>query len=380
MKRIRTILFMLGFAAVMLLPLLLQNVGSDFSLTGVSQSAALPEFTAKGVLDGTFQDGVNSYYSEHLPGRDLMVRLRNQAVYSLFGKSPNKNTIIGKDQVLFEAEYVMKYEKYYPPVTKEFTEDLCRKLSAIQERLLERGKELYIFITPTKVRYYEEYVPDRYILANRFPDSPGNYEMFTETLKDYDLKVYDSIPYVDEWAKSADFPLYYKTGTHWSWIISTKVAAGLLRFLDENSRFSFPEADTDYYPVSQPVYPDADIFNTMNLLTPPYDTYYQADLLCGPQEEEKPNLFCRGGSFMGQTIAPLISSGCFQEDTYIENTMVARSRFSQTGNFSDYAEIDLKKEIDQADILIFEVNEAHIPVMSFSLIDYLTEHPELLAE
>ena len=28
--------------------------------------------------------------------------------------------------------------------------------------------------------------------------------------------------------------------------------------------------------------------------------------------------------------------------------------------------------------MILEVNEAHIPVMSFGFIDYLIEHPELL--
>ena len=81
---------------------------------------------------------------------------------------------------------------------------------------------------------------------------------------------------------------------------------------------------------------------------------------------------------MGQTLLPLINHGFFGQDTYIENTLVTLYPFRQFTPFSDYSEIELKKEIDQADIIIFEVNEAHIPVMSFSLIDYLMEHPELL--
>ena len=127
--------------------------------------------------------------------------------------------------------YVLKYEKYYPPATREYTEDLCEKLVRLQDLLSARGKEMYIFITPTKVRYYEEFVPDIYRQNNRFPDEPGNYEQFTDTLKNYPLHVYDSIPWINERATTADFPLFYRTGTHWSWVLGMEVAADFARYL-----------------------------------------------------------------------------------------------------------------------------------------------------
>lgn len=380
MKKIRTFCLLFGFAAVMLMPALLGRWASRFALSGVSETAAFPDLTMEGILSGSLQETLNTWYSEHLPGRDLMIKLRNQAIFSLFAKSPNSNIVIGKDNVLFEKEYILKYEKYYPPVTREYTEELCGKLTQIQEKLNERGKEMYIFITPTKVRYYEEYVPDCYIRANRFPDELGNYEQFTATLSQYPLHVYDSIPYINQRMESADFPLYYKTGSHWSWMLSLEVTADFVRYLNTESRFSFPEITTTVHPVAEPLHPDADIFQSLNLFIRPYDTYFQADLIANPRTDEGPNLFCRGGSFMGQTIAPLINNGYFNQDTYIENTLVTHSRFTQSSNFSDYSEIDLKQEIDQADIIILEVNEAHIPVMSFSLIDYIIEHPEILSE
>lgn len=384
MKKIRTCCLILAFAAIMLMPPILQRWASRFALSGVSETAEFPVPTVKGILDGSLQESVNSYYAEHLPGRDLMIKLRNQAIFSLFAKSPNENIIIGKDNVLFEKEYVLKYKKVYPPASREFVEDLCTKLTAIQKQLAERGKEMYVFITPTKVRYYEEYVPDRYTLAQYFVDDPGNYEIFTEVLKDYPLTVYDSIAYIDQQLQNQAFPsaypLYYKTGSHWSWMLSLDVTTDFIRFLNENSRFTFPESEVECHPVDAPLHPDADIFNSLNLLIPPYDTYYQADLLSQPRTDEGPNLFCRGGSFMGQTITPMINNGYFHQDTYIENTIIAHDRYSQMENFSDYSELDLKHEFDQADIVIFEVNEAHVPVMSFSLIDYLIEHPEILSE
>ena len=205
-----------------------------------------------------------------------------------------------------------------------------------------------------------------------------------ETLADYDFKGYDSIPVVAAYRETADaagMPLYYKTGSHWSLVVGAEVASGLGCFLDENSKYDFPDTHVEYAPVPEPLHPDSDIFNTFNVFTKPYDSYYSAELKAediGLAEEEKPNLFCRGGSFMGQTINHLINNGMFHLDTYVENTIYYRNRFTEPGSFSDYGELNLKQELEQADIVILEVNEAHIPTMSFGLIDYLIEHPELL--
>lgn len=384
MKRLRTIILIVGFAAVLFMPVLLKNGNTHFGLSGVSSQTERPVLTKRGLLDGTVQEELNDYIAQTLPGRDLMIKVRNQLIFTLYAKSPNENIVIGKNDNLFEKEYVLKYEKVYPPADKEYVVDLCDKMTVIRDRLEAKGKEFYIYITPTKVRYYEEDVPDRYRAASSFGDRTGNYEVFTETLKDYDFKVYDSIPFVTEYKKTADaagMPLYYKTGSHWSLVVGAEVASDFTRFLQENSRYQFPDTHVEYTPVAEPLHPDSDIFNTFNIFTRPYDSYYAADMKAeetGIPEEEKPNFFCRGGSFMGQTLNLLIKDGMFHKDTYVENTIFLRNRFSESGTFSDYGELDLKQELDQADIVVLEVNEAHIPVMSFGFIDYLSEHPELL--
>lgn len=384
MKKLRTIILVFGFAAVLFMPMLLRKVNAQFGLTGVSEQTERPILTKKGLLDGTVQEELNNYIAQNMPGRDLMIKVRNQLIFTLYAKSPNQNIVIGKNNNLFEKEYVLKYEKVYPPATKEYVTDLCDKIAVIQDRLEAKGKELYLFITPTKVRYYEEDVPDIYRVASSFGEETGNYEVLKETLADYDFKVYDSIPFVTAYRETADaagMPLYYKTGSHWSLVVGAEVASDLGRFLDENSKYQFPATHVEYAPVPEPLHPDSDIFNTFNIFTKPYDSYYTADLKVegsGLADEEKPNLFCRGGSFMGQTINHLIIDEMFHQDTYVENTLYCRNRFSESGNFSDYGELNLKQELDQADIVILEVNEAHIPVMSFGLVDYLMEHPELL--
>ena len=381
MKHFRNILLILGFGAILLMPLPMELLSrhADIGLSGVTDEAAPPSMDTEALMDGSLQSGLDSYVSSELPGRDLMIKLRNQALFSVFDISPNSNIIIGKDHDLFEEEYISKYEKVYPPAEESYVRELCDDLTYISDKLEEQGKELYIFITPTKVRYYEEDVPDTFRAGAAFTDMPGNHEIFTKVLSEYDLKVYDSIAYIDTIKEGFDYPLYYRTGTHWSWPLATAVTIDLTAWLDEQSSYSFTPGTMECREVSAPVYPDADIFDSLNLFEESYDRpYYEAVFSAAPQEGERPSLFCRGGSFMGQSLTTLINSGYFDSFTYVENTNAFRNDLTAPVTFSDYSELDLAAALEEADVVILEVNEAHIPTMSFGLIEYIMEHPEVL--
>ena len=82
---------------------------------------------------------------------------------------------------------------------------------------------------------------------------------------------------------------------------------------------------------------------------------------------------------MGQSLTTLIRNGYFSGFTYVENTNIFRDDLTSFETFSDYSEMDLAAELDAADIVIFEVNEAHIPSMGFGIIEYIMEHPEVLS-
>ncbi len=348
------------------------------TLSGVTNASSDPVFSIERLMDGSYQSDLDSYVTATLPGRDLMVRVRNQIIFSVFDKSPNDNIIIGKNKNLFEEEYISKYEKVYPPADSEYISSLIEDLLYIRDKLEERGKEFYIFITPTKVRYYEEDVPEIFIRSSNFSDMTGNYEIFTEALETTDLKVYDSIAYIDTIKDDFPYPLYHKTGTHWSWPLATAVVLDLAAWLNEESRYDLTSGSMEVTEAEGPVYPDSDIYDSLNVFSAPYDTpYYSVSYQGAELSGERPNLFCRGGSFMGQSLTTLINSGYFNEYTYVENTNIFYDTLSAAKTFSDYSELDIKKELDKADIVIFEVNESHIPTMGFGIVEYITEHPEI---
>ena len=381
MNKLRNIVIILGFAAILLMPPFLGGLSKrlGIQLSGVTEAEGLPSPSLEGLMDGSLQSDIDSYVSQELWGRDLMIKLRNQAIFSIFNVSPNGNIVIGKNKDLFEDEYISKWEKIYPPADEAYVRKLCDDLTYIRDRLAEKGKEFYIFITPTKVRYYEEDVPETYISGAAFSEMPGNYEIFKEVLSEYDLKVYDSISYIDKIKDGFPYKLYHRTGTHWSWPLATTVVLDLADWLDRESSFSFAAGSAEFVEVPEPLHPDADIFDSLNLFEKPYDApYYQALFSCEPHEGERPNLFCRGGSFMGQSLTTLINSGYFNEYTYVENTSIFRNSMTSFETFSDYSQMDLKAELEKADIVIFEVNEAHIPTMGFGIIEYIMEDPDIL--
>ena len=85
---------------IFILTLALPIYGSAFdeglSLNGVSESADAVELNAADVQDGSFQQYLNDCWENGFPGRKLLLKVRNQLLYSLLDQSPNSNVIVGK--------------------------------------------------------------------------------------------------------------------------------------------------------------------------------------------------------------------------------------------------------------------------------------------
>ncbi len=395
---------------------------SDSTSGGGIIGMILGSDTAKGLMDGSTQSGWDSLISERIPARATLLRLRNQGIFSVFNQSPNAGVLLCPDGQLMEREYVYKYEKIYPPAAESEVRAQCDKLAAIRDRMQAQGKELYIFITPTKPRYYEDSIPESLRKMQAFPDRPGNYEVLTGVLADYDFEVFDSIAYIDAMIRDGSdevlqFPLYQQTGTHWTWPLGLKVALGFADFLRERSAWSVPMGAEVIGKVDAPVFPDADLYDILNIYTKPWGNYFNADIVVdeaaapdsGTADEAavelggsadgtavdlgdaentdsavahtgRADMLVRGGSFLGQTVSPLINHGFFRHCMYLENTKVYSENWPDGGTFTDYDELEpaLSAQLHDTDILILEINEAHVPTMSFGFIDWLYEHIDAL--
>lgn len=381
MKYLRQKLFIAAATVVLLSPLLLAGTDERFALHGVENRKEFPQITMDTLLEGTAQSDFENYVQQNLPGKPFMVRLRNEITFSALKTVSNINYSMNRDKNLFSWENVSYYLQYFAPVSEDGARELVEKLGQLRTLLEKNGKQLYLFITPCKVRYTEDELPwvDKAMAPER---QEGNYERLTAALAGSGLEYFDSVVYIAEHQKEFDsrVPLFYRTGLHWSVYAGNVVGAAFGDFLEEKSGYDLPELEITARPCEVPVYPDADSFEVFNLLQKPYDSYYEPIITVTDARTDAPGMLCRGGSFMGQSLAMLTRNHYFGKNVSMENKQVFTEEFANTLGFDSYDQVDLKGYMKDIDIVILEVNETAVSEMSFGFIDYVLEHPEIFED
>lgn len=379
MKSIRYILFMAMAVLTLLMPVIFSKLDRYFSTSGVEAVQAFPEITGRALLGGEAQAEFERYVQQNLPGKPLMVRLRNQITFSLLHTTPNINYSLNADRNLFTWGNVSYYMQYNEPVTDDYARELVGKIRQLEALANQNDIQLFVFVTPCKIRYCEEELPwvDRVMAP---PRGEGSYERLIRALEDSGVNYFDGIAYIDSHRDEFDprIPLFYRTGIHWSSYVGNMVGVAFGDYLEDKSGYNLPEVRISARPCEEPVFPDSDAFETFNLLQKSYDQYYEPVIEVTDVTTDAPGLLCRGGSFMGQSLSAIIRSQYFGKDVYMENDQIFTDSFEKLAIFHDYNEVDMKGYFKDIDLLVLEVNEPSIPSMSFGFIDYVLEHPEVL--
>lgn len=379
MKAVRKYLVLVIFSLVLLSPAIWFVSGKDVILSGVSEEAQVPDISTEGLVKGIIFDEVDTYIKNNLPGRNFMIKVRNQVMFTCVGESPNANILVGKNRNLFESNYLEEYMQISRVASDEYLAEMAEKIERLENELNENNVKLLLFLTPSKATYYSEDIPAAYRYSG-IKAEDSNHDRWVRFLDEKQISYYDSLPYLDECKKNGD-TLFYKTGTHWATPVAAKVAKEFSEYFEKETGYNLPEFNVVTQKSDMPVYPDADIFNTLNLFIKPYDNYEKAECVVTDPMTDAPNVFFRGGSFMGQSLKRLVDIGSFGKDVHFENNYIHYERYSKSetcSGFNAYDEIDLKSFFKGTDVLILEINEAAIYDMTWGFIDYLLDHPEII--
>lgn len=363
---------------ILFLPIILRVIPLkfDMELAGVTLNKELPQITLSQAMDGSYQQSIEEYFSQNINGRGIIIKSGNQLIYTIFNQSPHSGEAIGKNNQLYELEYIYKKLQYIPPVTDDYASDLINKLQLLQQKLEGKGTHLFIYITPSKAEIYPEDISDIYYRCA--PEKQeSSYEKFAKGISNAGLPFFDAAKYVQNMKLSTGEDIYYKTGTHWSQVTGAKVARQLIQEMEVQLGYDLTEIEVAEQEVEEPLAPDADIFYLMNIMQKPYDKYYQPLITVSKVGKQQPSLICRGGSFMGQSITWLINNDIVSDAVHMENTYIFQNKYSDVQSFSDYSEVDIGQLMKNKDILILEVNQAAIEKMSFGFIDYLLDSDTL---
>lgn len=196
-------------------------------LNGDYTPAVDTTITVKGWWSESFQHQHSDYLNDNFGFRNYFVRLHNQLRFSVFEKMSANSVVFGKEGFLYEQNYVNAcLGKDY--IGRDTISARVKKLKNISDSLASFGVKTLVILAPGKGSYFPEYLPDDLIKKA----SHTNYADYRDELKK------QLVPFIDfnYWFRSMKdttrYPLYGKTGIHWSYYGVTLVTDSLSRYLE----------------------------------------------------------------------------------------------------------------------------------------------------
>ena len=345
--------------AVILLPAIWMFTGKQVvrPLDGAfvkSDKPNLRKFKYSRWFDGSFQSQFENSVNDHIGFHDFLVRLHNSVNYHLFESINAEGVINGKQNQLFEYDYIraMEGEDF---LGEKILDRQIRRLRFVQKELKKYNTNLFLVFEPSKTRYFSELLPERYNVAH---DNPVNYSVMLELCRKYDLDFIDLNAFFLQEKNRHEYPLYPQYGTHWSIYGMFQAMDTLTDFLRSETEISVPRFEITR--IDETILPratDFDLGYLLNLLKNP-----KCEIMGYPRAEvkieegsKKPKVLAVGDSYYlnilnNKDLKELFSDHHFwyynkhaYPDQYAKESLVA--------------DLDIKKELIEADIVLVTVTE-----------------------
>jgi hypothetical protein len=240
----------------------------EAELVGSSVPAPRPQFSFASWLDGSFQSATEKYLEFHLGFKGYLIRTDNEINYLLFHEIHQKTgskLIVGQDNYLYEKSYIdSSIGRDSVPASQ--LEDRVKKLQQLQLELQTKNIALVLLIAPSKASYYPKYVPSTLTFKTSDPTPPTNYEQVLPLLNKYGINYLDGRAYFLSQKASTSYPLFSKSGTHWTRYGSCLITGQLLANISQQLKIKVNLPDcSDVVIRPTPLAEDRDLADLTNL-------------------------------------------------------------------------------------------------------------------
>jgi len=235
-------------------------------LDGYSEPVPLPSFSTATVFDGTFPLAITRRFDRGTGFHNGLVRLHNQIDFSLFRVPHAKNVIIGKEDYLFEEQYIKAWSGM-DFIGEDIIEARAKQFRFAQDWLMkEKGVLFLVLLLPDKGSFYPEKIPARYGIA---PGEKTNYSCYRDRLALYGVNFIDFNAWFLAMKDTCLYPLYPKCGIHWSGYGSWLAIDSLVRFLGYKTGVDLPHPECEGIRVDGiPEGRENDVEKALNLACP----------------------------------------------------------------------------------------------------------------
>jgi len=355
------------------------------TLVGVTIKNELPSVSLASWLNGDLQKHLNTLVSENFAGRELLIRIFNQTLYSAFRKSYMLFEMIipGKHGDLFERNYLAVYGRFDEPIPNAEAEALVVMMKYLSERLKELGSCFVFAITPSKATIYPEDIPDRFLPKSESRERRlTNYEVLVPLLQKY------RVPYVDGREITLDhkgtFPVraYPKTGTHWTRAVAFFTTADLLKTIERETGREMPQLSESVECIDRrPDFVDDDLFKLLNLIQKPNQRYIHPSFQIPEGWQRKSgSLTIVGGSYVKAIMDSLVSANVFERINHYSYFIDSRRRFpDNTLDPVDENAIPWEEDFWSTRAVVLEANEEamarrHLPAFLMATLAALQQN------
>ncbi len=316
------------------------------------------ELSFKTYYDGSYQDYLTEHAKRNTGFREFFIRNYNQVAYSCFNKITNKNIVKGRDQELYLKMYLneatgVTFKQHFADVdeAKAEAQKNVEETLRLIDTLHQHGKAFLFVFAPTKPAVYPDKLPSYY-----------KNHLFDFSLEEYYIQLFkeNHIPHIDFYHYFQDirdtfpYPLYPRTGTHWSEATIPYVADSVLKKLAEITGYKLPSVhyiddnlSTDYS------VQDGELEASMNLLFPlnkpaiPRPVFELTDTV----GTDKPNLLVVADSYFTQLRNSTFIEAFDAWEFWVYNRDVQSSNPQHQWKQLDQL-LDAEKVLDNADIVM----------------------------
>lgn len=338
-------------------------------LEGFFEQHAVAELNVSNWFSGDYQKSLDEYIIMNTHISPFFIKLSNQIDYSLFGKLHGSQGVTGKDGNLFQRVYI---EAYYGQdfCGEDYLTEYVKKMKFIQDTLQKLNKEFIYIQAPGKASFYPEYIPD----SMRRPVVATNYDVLSKLLDEYKVKHIDFKPFFLANKNKSQYPLYTRTGIHWSKYAMALVMDSMTRFIERDKNIDMANLYWDDMEVTPAQYEDKDLESIMNLLYPMYSDKYAYPILKVEPLKGKvtPKMLMIGDSYMGNLYWDHYFESYDSTSQYwFYNNSVYSLSFPDKRHKYQLNQIDV---INKSDIIMLGCTEPNIRGMSWNFIDKVYDY------
>jgi SGNH hydrolase-like domain, acetyltransferase AlgX len=370
MKHVKNTVFVL-LLTLLIFPAIQKKVKliTSKDLNGVYSLIEKPTFTVSGWFKGSYQEQFRQHI-EDFPGfKSDYVRLYNQLDYSFFSIPHARKFMVGKQGYLYGTEYISSYQGANF-IGKRYCHEKVRLLKILQDRLWKEKKIfLLVIFAPDKATFFPENIPSRFLKKKT---ANTNYDYYSKLCREAGINFIDFNRYFKMAKDTSRYPLYPKTGIHWSSYGAEKAADSLIRYLKIETGYPMPELVVDKTEISHEARDeDADIEKTMNLIWKirhPVYAYPQFHFK-SDTARQKPNGLVIGDSFYWTWYNPGIIKNIFSN---VEFWYYGKDVYPQTFTKPmNIGELNFLETVNRQNIIIFLQTNAGYGNLGYDFIDRL---------